>query len=185
MEEGAVVADYQTEEEESMSNRDGQGRVWIASGDQRVRAWFGSHARKLPITVSRHTDIVPGDIFVGDTKQPKLKFYGGGFGVSDADAGGHRNSNRLQRGSTDPGRWLRPANIFIFTLLFLQKKNRDSFIGDLEERFGIIVEEKGRRAATRWFWREIRHSFLSLTLDGLKKLSGLEKLMERYRRIGS
>ena len=69
--------------------------------------------------------------------------------------------------------------------IFMSKQSCNSFIGDLEERFRLMLNEKGRRAATLWFWREIRHSFLSLTLDGLKKLSGLEKLMERYRRIGS
>ena len=59
---------------------------------------------------------------------------------------------------------------------------RDAFIGDLEERYGVILKAKGRQAATIWFWRQVIHSFLSLVFDTLKRMSGLEKL---YRRIGS
>lgn len=73
---------------------------------------------------------------------------------------------------------------FLLRLLSTPKTS-DAIIGDLEERFRIQVEEKGRRAASRWFWREVLHSFFSLALDALKRLSALEKLIERYRRIGS
>jgi hypothetical protein len=71
-----------------------------------------------------------------------------------------------------------------FILLLLSKENRDSFIGDLEERYGLILESKGRRSATVWFWREVIHSCFSLTFDAMKRVSRFEKLIERYRRIG-
>ena len=61
----------------------------------------------------------------------------------------------------------------------------ESMVGDLEERYCLVLKSQGRRAATRWFWREVIHSCFSLALDALKRLSALEKLIERYRRIGS
>ena len=78
-----------------------------------------------------------------------------------------------------------PAKLSAIFFLITSSANRESFLGDLEERFHIEVKEKGRRAATVWFWREVIHSFFSLALDALKRLSGFEKLVERYRRIGS
>jgi len=72
----------------------------------------------------------------------------------------------------------------IFSLL-MSPDNCEGFIGDLEERHGEILQTKGRRAATIWFWREVALSFISLALDALKRLSGFEKLVERFRRIGS
>ena len=69
--------------------------------------------------------------------------------------------------------------------LVLSPDNRDSFIGDLEERYGAILQHEGHCAASRWFWRQVVHSFFSLAFDALKRLSALEKLIERYRRIGS
>jgi hypothetical protein len=77
-----------------------------------------------------------------------------------------------------------PINTARILAVFMSEPNRDSFIGDLEERFRIQVAEKGRRSASRWFWRQVVHSFFSLAFDALKRLSALEKLIERYRRIG-
>jgi lipopolysaccharide biosynthesis protein len=65
---------------------------------------------------------------------------------------------------------------------FMSPASCNSIIGDLEERQGEILRKKGRRAATIWFWREVALSFISLALDAVRKISGLEKLM---RRIGS
>jgi hypothetical protein len=58
----------------------------------------------------------------------------------------------------------------------------EALICDLDERYAALEQSAGRRAATRWFWREVAHSFLSLLFDALKRISGLDKL---YRRIGS
>jgi len=66
--------------------------------------------------------------------------------------------------------------------VLLNRRNLDSFVGDLEERYALILKAHGRRAATVWFWREVIHSFLSLAFDALHRISGLEKL---FRRIGS
>jgi hypothetical protein len=67
--------------------------------------------------------------------------------------------------------------------IFVSQEERDAFLGDLEERFRLQVTKKGSRAATRWFWQEVIHSFFSLALNALKRLSALEKLIERYRRL--
>jgi hypothetical protein len=77
---------------------------------------------------------------------------------------------------------LNGARLFGF---LMSKDTAGSFIGDLEERYGLILDARGRRAATRWFWRQVVHSFFSLAVDALRRLSALEKLIERYRRIGS
>ena len=66
--------------------------------------------------------------------------------------------------------------------LFMSPAHCGTFIGDLEERYGAIVQHEGSRAATIWFWLEVLHSFFSLAFDALKRISGIEKL---YRRIGS
>jgi hypothetical protein len=66
--------------------------------------------------------------------------------------------------------------------LLMSHGQRDAFIGDLEERYGVIARAKNRRAATAWFWREVAHSLFSLAIVALKKVSGLENLL---RRIGS
>ena len=79
---------------------------------------------------------------------------------------------------------LAPNASFLFCI-FVSQDERDALLGDLEERYGVILKGKGRRAATRWFWRQVVHSFLSLAFDSLKRLSALEKLIERYRRIGA
>jgi hypothetical protein len=84
--------------------------------------------------------------------------------------------------SPRPGPPLNGARLFGF---LMSKDTAGSFIGDLEERYGLILDARGRRAATRWFWRQVVHSFFSLAVDALRRLSALEKLIERYRRIGS
>jgi hypothetical protein len=91
----------------------------------------------------------------------------------------------ISLGQTNPQISMLPINADGLFSLLISEANRASFIGDLEERFRIQVEEKGRRAASRWFWREVIHSFFSLAFDTLKSISGFERLIERYRRIGS
>jgi hypothetical protein len=69
--------------------------------------------------------------------------------------------------------------------IFLSGQSRETFIGDLEERYGLILNAKGHRTAKIWFWGEVVHSFFSLTLAALKRVSGFEKLLERHRRARS
>jgi hypothetical protein len=61
----------------------------------------------------------------------------------------------------------------ILAKLLASNANRNSIIGDLEERYRRIAGTEGQRAASRWFWREVIHSFLSLAFDALKRISGL------------
>jgi hypothetical protein len=68
---------------------------------------------------------------------------------------------------------------------FMSKEQCHCFIGDLEERYAVILEQEGRRAATIWFWRQVVLSVFSLSLDAVKRISGLEKFIERCHRIGS
>lgn len=74
-----------------------------------------------------------------------------------------------------------PMDAIRLLSMLLSPNSRQSFIGDLEERYGLIVQKKGRHAANVWFWRELIQSLFSLALDAIKRLSGLEWL---YRRIG-
>jgi hypothetical protein len=105
--------------------------------------------------------------------------YGGGYPVSDDEALEFHNLNRL-RGSTARRRPPLP-DIFGFVALFLSRQNRNSFVGDIEERYRILLRKQGRRSATLWFWRQMVHSFLSLALDALKRISGFERLFRRIR----
>lgn len=75
-----------------------------------------------------------------------------------------------------------PTKIDWLLRILMSQNERESFIGDLEERKRAILQHEGRRAATRWFWQEVIHSFFSLAFDALKRVSGFERL---FRRIGS
>jgi len=78
--------------------------------------------------------------------------------------------------------WSPPADVRVLFGVLWKTDSLDTFIGDLEERYGLVLKSQGRRAATIWFWREVALSFISLALDAVRRISGLEKLM---RRIGS
>jgi hypothetical protein len=67
-------------------------------------------------------------------------------------------------------------------MLFMDQGSAEGLSGDLEQRYVAISKEQGHQSASRWFYRELIHSFLSLAFTALKRLSGLEKLI---RRIGS
>jgi hypothetical protein len=75
-----------------------------------------------------------------------------------------------------------PLDTSLLFAILMSQRMRASFIGDLEERYGLILKANSRRSATIWFWQQVILSFFSLALDAVKNLSGLEKLM---RRIGS
>jgi hypothetical protein len=61
----------------------------------------------------------------------------------------------------------------------LPRSQRESFVGDMEERFVLIAKRDGQSAATRWFYREVTLSFISLAFAALKRFSGLERLFRR------
>lgn len=157
-------------------------KAWIPSDAEAVRQWFGSYARTTPVRVGDLTDDVSVNqvILVGDRRQP-IRFYGGGYPVSaPAIVAGHNLNRRLAK-------FVAPNNLpglrvtLNLAILLSPNENRSSIVGDLEERYRKIAAAEGRRAANRWFWREVIHSFLSLAFNALKRISGLEKLC---RRIG-
>ena len=140
-----------------------------------------------------HVDLLPGTRLVagGDSDRPLLQAIqtlqirvADTVFISDSDslerANLSRNFNTFDHKTTTEPTPASP-DITVF-FLFLSKAKRDTLIGDLEERFGLILEREGRRTAIRWFWRQVFFTFLSLVFDGVKRLSGLEKLC---RRIGS
>src|ERR1051326_2506643 len=65
--------------------------------------------------------------------------------------------------------------------IFMCGQKRESFLGDLEERYSLLCNKKDRGSANLWLWKQVVFSFFSLALDALKRISGFEKL---YRRIG-
>jgi hypothetical protein len=74
-----------------------------------------------------------------------------------------------------------PFNPARIISLLLSPEISACVLGDLQERHALILKTHGVHAATRWFYREVLHSFFSLAFDKLKSVSGIEKL---FRRIG-
>jgi hypothetical protein len=177
----------------------------VSSHEPKVRV--GSYDLQTAVNVSLQNDTGPGKVvFVGDPSQVNSTFGIGDFRVSDTDAIHTRNMSRIMNGSArkkfygggygvpiepqnrdelqdrSSTRWTTLENISRLASLFLSMQNRETFLGDLQERYRLIEAEKGSRAAQFWFWREVLHSIISLALDALKNVSGLVKL---FRRIGS
>jgi hypothetical protein len=65
--------------------------------------------------------------------------------------------------------------------MFLSPELREAVIGDLQERYGELIEESGYTRATLWFWRQIVTSLAPFAWVTLKRISGLEAI---YRRMG-
>jgi hypothetical protein len=51
---------------------------------------------------------------------------------------------------------------------FLNAHDCDAFMGDLEERYGVIRAERGRAWAVFWFWREVLTSLGPLVLASVQ-----------------
>ena len=129
---------------------------------------------------------------VDESRQQRLGRFGIARGLGNSqlflpfdDAQPFRATSSVEPGPTDPCPPATLRSIGSLLSVFMVQDQRDALIGDLEERYSAILHQEGRRTATRWFWREVIHSCFSLALDALKRLSALEKLIERYRRIGS
>src|SRR5262249_26323027 len=69
----------------------------------------------------------------------------------------------------------------IFTLL-MPPTGCEIFVGDLEERYRLILKKQGQRTAQRWFWRQVFQSLFPLIFAALRRVSGYEKLIEFYQR---
>jgi hypothetical protein len=65
---------------------------------------------------------------------------------------------------------------------FMSGNNRDSFIGDLEERHAAISKTKGHRSAQLWFWRQVFQSLFPLVIAAIRRVSGYDRLMDFYQR---
>jgi hypothetical protein len=75
---------------------------------------------------------------------------------------------------------------FLF-YLFLDKQNCDAIVGDLEERFTLILAKVGKHRANLWYWSQAVSSvgpIMWAAMKGtVKKVSGVSALMELYRKI--
>jgi hypothetical protein len=64
----------------------------------------------------------------------------------------------------------------------MSPEDSESFVGDLEERYAIVVQNQGRRCARRWFWRQDIQSLFPLVFAAVRRVSGFERLMDFFRR---
>jgi len=167
-----------------MGSKRWQTIEWIPTDSKRVLTWFQCRFPSPDVNAREHSDILAKNhiIVVADPKQPVPPFYGGGYPESAPASVVFRKPKRLVRQSADQGNRLPSITFVGLAAQLLSRQNRDSFLGDLEERYGLLLKDRGRRAANHWFYRGVFHSFLSLEFDALKRVSGLEKW---YRRIGS
>lgn len=68
--------------------------------------------------------------------------------------------------------------------LFLSAKDVEAFLGDLVDKHALIAK-RNEAEADRWFRRELRRSFPPLVWAQFKRSSGVNKLVEWYRKIRS
>lgn len=80
-----------------------------------------------------------------------------------------------------------PINAEFLFYIFLDARNCDAIVGDLEERYKLIANKFGQRKANFWYWTQTVRSLGPLAWaalkGGVKKLSGLTALFELWRRI--
>jgi hypothetical protein len=73
--------------------------------------------------------------------------------------------------------------------LFLDAKTCDSLVGDLEERYKLILKKFGVRRADFWYWSQALRSFVPIVWVWVKKaakaLTGITAVVEFVRRIRS
>src|SRR5689334_20742164 len=46
------------------------------------------------------------------------------------------------------------SNLIGICKLFMVTETYESFVGDLEERYNVILKKQGPRSAQLWFWRQ-------------------------------
>jgi hypothetical protein len=80
-----------------------------------------------------------------------------------------------------------PLNLAILLYLVLDRLTYEAFVGDLEERYRLILRRHGKRQATVWYLSEVVRSsqpvILSAAKSTLRSALGWEILMEWLRRI--
>jgi len=62
-----------------------------------------------------------------------------------------------------------PINAKFLFFLFLDAKNCDATVGDLEERYRIVQREFGRLRANLWYWKEALHSVGPIVVTWARK----------------
>jgi len=109
-----------------------------------------------------------------------------------------RDPNRVILGEGEPSELQRlfkaeldtiqpPPTLEFFFYLFLDAKNCDALVGDLEERYKFIRKKFGVRRATFWYWVQVITSLSPIiwaaTKHLLKAVTGVAALVEMWRRI--
>jgi hypothetical protein len=93
-----------------------------------------------------------------------------------------RSAFSIQAGNSAP-----PVNAQFLFYLFLDAKNCDALVGDLEERYKLIFKKFGASRANFWYWTQAIRSVGPIvwkwTKAVMKRLSGLAALLEIWRRI--
>jgi hypothetical protein len=75
-----------------------------------------------------------------------------------------------------------PLNVEILFRCFIAKDDCEAIIGDVNERFRIILMVQGHRSAELWYWRQVIQLFFLLVFAAIRRVSGYEKLMGLYWR---
>src|SRR5208337_2404793 len=79
-----------------------------------------------------------------------------------------------------------PTNAEFLFYLFLDAKNCDALVGDLEERYKVIRKKFGARRANFWYWTQTIRSVGPIAWAAIKKflkaVSGVAALVEVVRR---
>ena len=82
-----------------------------------------------------------------------------------------------------------PLNAEFLFYLFLSPTESDAFLGDLEERYGFILNKFGRRSADFWYWVQVIRSLGPIVWAATKRVVrssfGVAGLLEIWRRIRS
>jgi hypothetical protein len=68
-------------------------------------------------------------------------------------------------------RYRPPLNAAFLFYLFLTPQNCDALVGDLEERFKLILRKFGRRRANFWYWTQTLMSVGPIVWAWAKKVS--------------
>jgi hypothetical protein len=82
-----------------------------------------------------------------------------------------------------------PINASFLFYLFLDAKNCDALVGDLEERYKLIHKQFGVRRANFWYWTQTVTSIAPIVWAAMKRVTkaatGVAALVELYRKIRS
>jgi hypothetical protein len=82
-----------------------------------------------------------------------------------------------------------PLNAEYLFHLFMEAKNCDALVGDLEERYKLIHKKFGMRRANFWYWSQALSSVLPIVWAAMKRATraamGITALVEFYRKIRS